>query len=200
MDFYEYELIDLEGPAFRLLVLLEGTGPDIECRLFQTWLNSDSLISYEALSYTWGGNELSASIKLDGKTLNVTENLYLALQGLRSEEIDRTLWVDAVCIDQSNDQERGHQVSHLGHIYHHADQVVFYLGQPTDTTGVILDSLKLLERESLNRPCRDWKSTDELWKDLWTSMQPALKKSKSWNLESRQRAGLDLLLSRPWFK
>lgn len=201
MDSYKHDPIDLEGSAFRLLILRRGTGPEIECSLFQAWLDSDWLIPYEALSYTWGGNVSAASINLDGRRLSVTENLYLALRDLRSETTDRTIWVDAVCIDQSNDRERGHQVSQMSHIYRQAEQVIFWLGQPTDTTCVIMDSLKLLELESLHHRCRDWTSTDERWKALWLqSVQPALKETITWNLETRQRTGLEHLLSAPWFK
>ena len=54
---------------------------------------------YEALSYTWGSTEMTEYIKIDGRTLGVTENLYWALTYLRSQDIDQIFWVDAVCID-----------------------------------------------------------------------------------------------------
>jgi hypothetical protein len=96
MDNFKYEPIDLKGPAFRLLRLLKGRGFDIECELFHAWLQGDSAISYEALSYTWGDMEMSESIKLNGRELSVVKNLYLALQYLRLEDIDRILWIDAI--------------------------------------------------------------------------------------------------------
>jgi hypothetical protein len=102
MDTFRYESINLDGPAFRLLRLRRGKELDVECELFQASLDSDDPISYEALSYTWGGTEMSAAVRIDGRMLAVTENLYLALQYLRSQETDRILWVDAICIDQGN--------------------------------------------------------------------------------------------------
>ncbi|XTI91506.1 hypothetical protein V2W45_1495260 [Cenococcum geophilum] len=119
MDFFEYEPIDLGGPAFRLLRLIrgkeldikgeeldikceldiEGEELDIECELFQAWLYDDSAIRYEALSYTWGGTEMTKYIKINGRGLSVTENLFWALGHLRSRDADRILWVDAVCIN-----------------------------------------------------------------------------------------------------
>jgi hypothetical protein len=199
MDSFKYEPIDLEGPAFRLLRLFRGRETDIECELFQAWLHSDSAISYDALSYTWDSNEMCASIKINGTTLDVTQNLYLALQYLRSQETDRILWVDAICIDQINEKERGHQVQQMGDIYSQAHLVILWLGPATDETGVLMNSLKQLEQESIKYACKDWKRTDERWKTLWSSIQPMLK-DRHWNLESRQRAGLDFLLGRPWFK
>lgn len=89
MGVFKYEPIDLEGPAFRLLRLFKGTGgDDIECELFQAWLQDNNTIPYEALSYTWGSTEMTEYIKIDGRTLNITKNLYFALRYLRSQDTD----------------------------------------------------------------------------------------------------------------
>ena len=85
MGVFKYEPIDLKGPGFRLLRLFKGIEADIECELFQAWLQGDSVIPYEALSYTWGSMEMTEHIKIDGRTLGVTKNLYLALEYLRSQ-------------------------------------------------------------------------------------------------------------------
>lgn len=189
MDIFKHEPIDLEGPAFRLLRLLKGSEADIECELFQGWLHGDNAISYEALSYTWGGTELSASVKMKGRTLNVTENLYLALQHLRLQETDRIIWVDAICIDQSNIRERGHQVQQMGTVYSRADRVIIWLGTATDDTNIVMDSLKRLEVESTRYACKDWKQLDERWMGLWSSVQ-LTPMGRHWGTAIRQRAGL----------
>ena len=49
MESFKYECLDLDKPTIRLLRLCKGTQPDIECELFQAWLDIDDLISYEAL-------------------------------------------------------------------------------------------------------------------------------------------------------
>ena len=196
---YEYKPINLEGPAFRLLRLLKGTGPDIKCELFEAWLSIEDLIPYEAVSYTWGSMELSASVDVDGQTLHITENLYLALNYLRLGGADRILWVDAICIDQGNHQERGHQVQQMGSVYSQADRVVIWLGPATDDTNVLLDSLKRLEQESKRYTCSRWTLTDRRWRNVWSSLQLELM-DKNWNLAVRQCTGLESLLERPWFK
>jgi hypothetical protein len=199
MDAYEYRPIDLEGPAFRLLRLLKGVGSDIECELFEAWLNIEDLVQYEAVSYTWGGTELSASVQIDGKNLDITDNLYLALYYLRRSGEDRILWVDAICIDQSNRKERGHQVRQMGGVYSQAERVVVWLGPATDYTNVLMDSLKRLEQESNKLVYKDWALSDRRWQDLWRSLQLELQ-SQHWNMAARQRAGLESLLRQPWFK
>jgi ankyrin repeat protein len=200
MESFTYNHIDLERPAFRLLRLFKGGGSDISGELFQAWLQQrGEAISYEALSYTWGSPEITRSIEVDGRRLGVTRNLYLALQHLRYQDQDRILWVDAICIDQSNLKERGHQVQQMGEMYKQADRVIFWLGPATYVTNVVMDSLRQLQEESVNIMCRDWKRTDQRWAELWTTIQPYLRTRHS-GLEALQREGLQSLLSQRWFK
>jgi hypothetical protein len=198
MNSFKYESLDFDYPTFRLLRLCAGSGLDIECELIQASFVSDDIIPYEALSYAWGGTEMSATVYIDGHTLAVTENLYLALRYLRSTHEDRFLWVDAICINQNNYQERGHQVKQMGNIYSQADRVLFWLGPPTDDTDALMDSLKQLEEESAKLACKHWGLRDHRWTELWASLQLGLM-SQHWNLATRQRNGLNTLLDRPWF-
>ena len=156
MELFKYDPIDLEGPAFRLLRLLKGDGRDISYELFAAWLHHrENAISYEALSYTWGSTETGCSIEVNGRSLGVTLNLYRALQDLRLQDQDRILWVDAICINQGHTKERGHQVQQMGRIYKQADRVIFWLGQPTYETNVVIDSIRQLQDESVKYVYKD---------------------------------------------
>src|SRR2546421_7941835 len=130
---YKYNPIDLEGRALRLRRLFKGNFEDgIQCELFDAWLHqAKGGIPYEALSYTWGSTKKIVKIWINECTMSVTENLYVALQHIRLEKSDRILWVDAICIDQDNTQERGHQVQQMRDIYREAEQVVIWLGRGT---------------------------------------------------------------------
>jgi hypothetical protein len=128
MDIFDYEPIDLERPAIRLLQLLRGKGPAIECMLYQAYFDGTDTIPYDALSYNWGSTDGTSTMMVNGKTFSVAENLHSALQHLRSEDIDRVLWVDAICIDQANLRERGHAVSQLPLIYHTAQRTLCWTG------------------------------------------------------------------------
>jgi ankyrin repeat protein len=189
MDIFDYEPIALERPAFRLLHLLRGNGPVIECILYQAFLDSTDTIPYDALSYTWGGTDKTSTITVNGKTCVITENLYSALQHLRLEDTDTILWVDAICIDQSNELERGHQVQQMCKIYSQAEEVIVWLGQATDETDLFMDSLRRLEEYSSIYEHRNWDIMQ--WNTIWLSvpLDPTCK----------PREGLDLLLKRPWF-
>lgn len=98
--------------------------------------------SYEALSYAWGSTQKNETIFLNtGKTtrqLPVTTNLFIALRHLRYRDRPRTLWVDAVCIDQENRLERGQQVQRIGQIFSLAKRVIIWLGPGSDDSELAL--------------------------------------------------------------
>lgn len=85
--------------------------------------------AYEALSYVWGseGHERVAYVHDSGGagdvdaeclgTLSVRPNLHIALQHLRLKHESRLLWVDAICINQTDLDERERQVQRIGQIY-----------------------------------------------------------------------------------
>ncbi|CAN9220044.1 unnamed protein product [Alternaria alternata] len=192
MDTFVYEPIDLDRPAFRLLHLLKGKWSTIECMMYQAFLDGPDIIPYDALSYTWGGTDRTSTVRVNGKYLDVTENLHLALEHLRSEDVDRVIWVDAICIDQSNKRERGHQVQQMCKIYSQADMVVVWLGHATQETNILMESLQRLEEHSSIHGCKR-----SYW-DLaqWAAFWLLIPKGPDADLHE----GLDLLLRRPWFR
>jgi hypothetical protein len=197
MEAYTYSRFDLERPGIRLLRLCMGTGPTIECKLFQAWIdgNVDDTIPYEALSYTWGGMEMSKCVHIDNRALSVTENLYSALYHLRYTDEDRILWVDAICIDQSDLRERGHQVAQMGQIYSRADRVIIWLGPSTEDVDLLFECLKELEKRST----REWHILDDRWSEAWSKLQCGFK-IRYWLCMSRQCTGLQSLLNNSWFR
>ncbi|KAH8781826.1 heterokaryon incompatibility protein-domain-containing protein, partial [Hyaloscypha finlandica] len=199
MAAFEYDSINLARPAFRLARLLASSCTDIQCEIFQAWFDQpEDIMPYEALSYTWGNTVKTDKIKVNACEFDVTQNLYLALQYLRLENEDRILWIDGLCIDQMNDKEKGHQVQQMGNIYRRAERVVIWLGQATYDTNVLMDSIKQLEKESINYSRNNWRSSDQAWRDIWSNVQPKLRNIHS-NVEVRQRNGLESLFKRPWF-
>ncbi|KIM95562.1 hypothetical protein OIDMADRAFT_98622, partial [Oidiodendron maius Zn] len=100
---------------------------------------------YKALSYTWGEPNLdgsSNSILITGSSLRVTENLDHALRQLRNEinstELPSYWWIDAICINQGDVEERNSQVALMRRIYGSAMQVQVWLGdEDNDSTEAI---------------------------------------------------------------
>ncbi|KAE8317945.1 heterokaryon incompatibility protein-domain-containing protein [Aspergillus transmontanensis] len=101
----------------------------IQCRLFDYPLHNSAIGThrYEALSYVWGSPEKPYSILLDKDCLSVTTNLYAALLHLRDRFIERVIWIDAICINQNDLDERGSQVQFMAEIFAKASCVIVWL-------------------------------------------------------------------------
>src|SRR5699024_9944047 len=84
---------------------------------------------YGALSYVWGIDVKPQSIMLDGCTFPVTSNLHAALINLRDHQIDRVLWVDAISINQDDQDEKSKQIPLMRTIYAQAAHVIVWLGE-----------------------------------------------------------------------
>jgi len=82
----------------------------------------------------------------------VTDNCLTALRYLRPKKKARTLWVDAICIDQSSINERNHQVKLMGDVYKLARRVLIWLGEGD------ADSPGLMRRMRWLGPCMPYKS------------------------------------------
>lgn len=65
--------------------------------------------------------------------LTVTTNLEAALKQLRQSHQTVTLWVDAICIDQTNLEERSELIRYMGRIFHQADKVIIWLAARNTT-------------------------------------------------------------------
>ena len=106
----------------------------IYCDLYHVPLLEAKKQGYEALSYTWGTSEGAPSIQVNGTEVPVTGNLYVALQHLRGETIEVVLWVDALCINQTDDAEKNEQVKMMIDIYAYAKTTKVWLGPADDTS------------------------------------------------------------------
>jgi hypothetical protein len=114
----------------------------------------DLTAEYEALSYAWGSSEKPKAILLNGQSFPVTENLHTALRHLRRADAPRLLWIDALCIDQSNNAERLHQVQMMADIYRRAARVLVWLGPSMDDSDIVMDLIMDSARAVDSRPIK----------------------------------------------
>lgn len=123
----EYPALKSPSSNIRLLHVHPSNGfSGIEATL--EWHSFLERPQYMALSYTWGDSARVKPITVNGKRMNVTENLWNALFHIRDPHRERVLWVDAICIDQSNNEEKSTQVPLMSFIYSRANEVVIWLG------------------------------------------------------------------------
>ena len=87
---------------------------------------------YLALSYTWGDANQRRNITVNGATISVTANLEAALRSIRDSRVLKAgvkLWVDALCINQDDLEERNRQVKRMQSIFSNAQSVFVWLGE-----------------------------------------------------------------------
>jgi len=146
--------------------------------------------NYECLSYTWGDDHHQSLVWLDTFFLvPIGANLDMALRCLQHETEPRYLWVDYLCINQKDLDERNQQVQLMYSIYSSAQSVTAYLGSEADGSQNIPSILGRIIKAH-------WRD-DPPTQDFWTEeeyeergLPPA--DSKEWNT-------LQKFMARPWF-
>ncbi|KAI0855666.1 heterokaryon incompatibility protein-domain-containing protein [Xylaria cubensis] len=122
---YQTEL-DLATDQTRILRLDPGSGDDdIQCSLNVHSIKEDGIP--EALSYVWGKELSKERILVDSQRFFITKDLFEILRSLRYPKTSRTIWIDAICINQANNKERTHQVRLMREIYSQAQKTIIYL-------------------------------------------------------------------------
>jgi hypothetical protein len=101
--------------SIRLQVVERATGP-----------------AYDAISYVWGDPRHKVTIACDGRPFEITFNLFWALVRIRSVSQPKILWADAICINQSDLQERSSEVTFMGSLYSNASRVYICMGGAED--------------------------------------------------------------------
>ena len=129
LETYQYSPLPSTDKTIRLLCIppADHISDPLVCQMRQVSLIDKP--EYAALSYTWGAPIFDHHIICDGRRLAITAHLDAALRRFRTTTW-WTLWVDALCIDQTNIPERNYQVSIMKHIYSQALRTFVYLGEP----------------------------------------------------------------------
>ncbi|KAI1326710.1 heterokaryon incompatibility protein-domain-containing protein [Xylariaceae sp. FL0255] len=164
----EYQYLNrLDSSKIRMLVIQPGLQESpIECQLEERNLAND--IIEETLSYVWGEPVLDSAVKIDGKSLRITSRLAQILRSLRYQDRPRKIWIDAVCICQSDAQEKASQVRAMKEIYSKTLESVIWLGDLTTPNSPPLH----LSRDLAENCCQ--KTLLDQW-DLTTILEEILK-------------------------
>jgi hypothetical protein len=166
-----YQPLSFQKNEIRLLQILpirkfDGVDCGIECKIFHASL--DDSPDYDALSYVWGDRRDLRQISLEGHPFHVTANLHGALSRLQLSPVTRPIWIDAVCINQDNLQERSEQVVKMGLIFKQAAKVITWLGDANNESELafsLLHDLKncIQDRDSFLGILKDQKNLESLY-------------------------------------
>ncbi|KAI2629540.1 heterokaryon incompatibility protein-domain-containing protein [Hypoxylon sp. NC1633] len=121
----EKRLISGDG-LIRVLQILPGTkDAEVQCRLKECNIHENDI--EEALSYVWGEPILGETIQINEKPYLVTKRLHEILRSLRRPTAVRTIWIDAICINQQDNEEKEHQVRLMMDIYSKTKNTLIWL-------------------------------------------------------------------------
>jgi hypothetical protein len=140
VDVYQSHPLPPGSRCIRVLDILPGPEtlyPDnkpIGCVLRTISLDDQPL--FTALSYVWGNDPPGRQyfVECAESKLQVTLNCYSALRHLQRKLGQLTIWVDAICINQTDLAEKAEQIPLMGDIYSMADLVYIWLGDGTSGT------------------------------------------------------------------
>jgi hypothetical protein len=180
---------------FRILELLPGEATEdgaggVRCRL-HTERFADAEDKYAAISYVWGDPNDRVPIICDGRIIEVTVNLADALSHIRDRTESRFVWADAVCINQEDDTEKGHQVKRMGKVYENAEEVLVWLG--SDDEGIASDCFNLI---------RETNEYLDHQLEIYGSVQvmPTITKASPISFDKPRWNKVRALVKMPWFK
>ncbi|RYP41598.1 hypothetical protein DL767_000940 [Monosporascus sp. MG133] len=129
LEEFRYHPLDTEVDCTRLVRVHPARNEDdpLACDLVHVTFGARP--KFEALSYRWGDNDDPKTILVDGMRFRVGRNLWDALHFLRCRAENTPYWIDALCINQRDTEERNRQLRMMGHIYFRATTVVVWLGR-----------------------------------------------------------------------
>lgn len=169
--------------AIRCVKLEPGLDSEpLRCELVSSHLGT-MRGKYEALSYTWGDLASKTTISLNGRPVQVTENLACSLRHLRMPQAGRLLWIDALCINQADGSEVNTYVQRMWAIYQNSHNVVVFLGESRQESDQAFQLLTQLSGLSIEANKRHNQINQLLGDD---------QKSSHW-------IALEKLMQRPWW-
>lgn len=126
-----YEQFTLNHNQLRIIRLLPSAvyHSPVHCEFVVYDL--DTPPEYSALSYCWGDIHWT-QITVNGSWFDVSLRVSAALRRFRLRDDPVLIWVDAICINQQNTEEKSQQVQSMRRIYEKADEVVVWLGDGPD--------------------------------------------------------------------
>ncbi|KAF7557155.1 hypothetical protein G7Z17_g945 [Cylindrodendrum hubeiense] len=157
----DYQGLDVGENQIRLIELhprptqtSATTSDALRCKL-GSHDRGDSCPPYLALSYAWQHDGGTQPVIFNNKTCQVSETVEQALRQLRHNQDTVYVWVDQICINQNNDEEKNYQVQQMRHTYSQAESVIAWIGMPFPDAEVLFQFLEQIGTAVLRE---EWKT------------------------------------------
>ncbi|KAL7623760.1 hypothetical protein AAE478_005313 [Parahypoxylon ruwenzoriense] len=202
MELYEYNPLPNQNHIRLVTIKPDSFSSEVSVSIEIVPFSRDKPPKYEALSYVWGTGEHPVRISINNdpfsegpqRYLHITKNLHVALKYLRRTDSPRTLWIDAICINQNNIHEKGPQVAMMDTIYTLADRVVAWLGPEANDSDQAMSIMSHLGSQ-IKMNWETWQPSPAAGADPsfaeWGAFLP-------YDVETI--ASILRLLGRPWFE
>ncbi|KAG7286788.1 hypothetical protein NEMBOFW57_009104 [Staphylotrichum longicolle] len=190
---YRYRLADIHTTVIRLVELLPGRDDDpLVCHLHAVDLEAEP--DYETISHCWGAPVFDAELRVQEEgSLAITALLASALRQMRLPDRPRMLWVDVICVNQQDVEERTVQVQLMNRVYHQCRGVLIWLGDGTPESDLGMQVAKQMHAGLL----RKQEAGDKrLLYDMSRSERAAYGLFPD---GSREIRAITSLVDRPWF-
>lgn len=135
---------ELPPGHIRLLLQVKDDSTEVTYQLHDALLDDD--LRFRAVSYAWGSPSLTESITCDGEKMLVTSSVFELLSSAVISSLcdELPIWVDATCIDQSDDAEKAEQVGEMASLYSLAEEVIVWLGPASSDSDLAMDTIRAL--------------------------------------------------------
>lgn len=179
---FRHEELNSDRAEVRLVTVRHCLpGKPLECNIQHFNLQQIDPPQYAALSYAWGADSPSHRILLNGRRHEIRSNLYDFLKGVASleEANEYRFWIDQLCIDQENKQEKNHQVRYMKKIFSTAREVIVWLGKAEGESQRAMNWVKYSAHRSTPFAGRDADSLlaffdRAFWRRLWIVQEVVL--------------------------
>ncbi|OQV07259.1 hypothetical protein CLAIMM_11717 [Cladophialophora immunda] len=144
---YQYVPLDTVADETRIIVVEPNEDKEAPLLLHLAHCPLASDVVYHALSYTWGDSKDSVQVTVNGELMHIRENLDRALRRVRPSSSPRAcaVWADAICINQSDVNEKNHQIPRIAAVYDRAAVVVCDVGEEDQYSELAQDFVKHLQ-------------------------------------------------------
>ncbi|KAG7284225.1 hypothetical protein NEMBOFW57_010589 [Staphylotrichum longicolle] len=153
----------------------------------------DDYPGYQALSYAWGTSLEAEPALCNGAAFSISRTLGAAMRGIFAHaKSSAWVWIDAICINQTDNVEKAHQVAGMGDVYSCADRVLVWLGEAADDSDLACDLLPELNDRvwAVREKVGAWRALSE---EEVASLGLVPADDPLWK-------AVLLLYSRPWFQ
>lgn len=166
-----YQSLQHDGKYIRLLMLQKGATPkNLQYTMQHVELHRST--KYVAVSYSWGAPVPATALKrisIHGEAVLVRPTLYRFLKNMANQQPLMSMWIDCLSIDQTNVNERNHQISIMGDIYRTAEDVCVWLGPGDDETDYVLEHAGTADPSTPFEPVAFAKCAQKLFRaNYWT--------------------------------